>query len=248
MTPLSHIEQQQFEEIEAYLLERLSPREKEIFEAALENEPELQKELEVQRTLMQAVQIAALREQLDSIAKDRELKADLSGELRSKRYWYAIAASVIALVGVGIWILLQPPANERIFAEYASADPGLPVPMSATDNYNFYDAMVDYKNEQYDKALAKWRTLLENHPDSDTLHYYIGAAEFNRGNYATAAVRYEHVLAMGRPSFRAKSQWYLVLCWLQTGEYGRIAQMAEKADPAIREDIRALQEALTDLE
>jgi len=102
-------------------------------------------------------------------------------------------------------------------SSYASAfeiDPGLPTPMSETSNYNFYDAMVDYKMEKYEVAIMKWQKE-GGKIGADTLSYYLGMAYLNSGNLKEANTRLQTVPASS--SFSDLAKWYQVKILLDNG-------------------------------
>lgn len=237
------ISQTLYERIESYLLNTMSEQERRKFESEIAENESLKKEVQIQKELLQAVELGALRESLDAI-KTKRTTMDDGGSSEPRRYWFAMAAGFAALVALGVWMFMKPNVNAELFAEYAEQDPGLPVPMSTTDQYDFYDAMVDYKNEQYEKAIDKWSLLLAIDPKNDTLNYYLGATYFNRAEYSNALPYFERVNDLESLEFRAKSQWYLTLSWLQTRNYSAIDSLSNVALPPYRERIESINDAL----
>src|SRR6056297_1951036 len=155
MKGYSDISQDLYERIESYLSGEMADSEKSAFEREMAQDTALREEVAIQRELIQAVELGALEETLLEIEK--EMQSPGEGQQReSHRYWFAMAASFLALIALSVWMLTKPNTNQKLFAEYVEYDPGLPVPMSATSDYQFYDAMVDYKNEKYTTAIEKW--------------------------------------------------------------------------------------------
>src|SRR5690606_34514175 len=153
-------------------------------------------EVQLQKELIDAIQLGALRESLEEIKYQENKRGEESIDTQPNRYWYAMAASVLALVAITVWTFNKTDPQEKIFAEYAEYDPGLPIPMSTSANYNFFDAMVDYKNEMYEKAISKWTVLLLEDPENDTLNYYIGSAHFVLQDYEKAIPYFTKVAAL----------------------------------------------------
>lgn len=242
MNSSSKITQQQLEQIDDYLLNRMVFNERSRFEAEIKINPELANAVEAQRQFIRAVELGALKETLRDISKIQSVENETKQE--SPRYWFAMAASFLALVALGLWIYLKPDINDRVFAEYAEADPGLPVPMSAVNEYHFYDAMVDYKNEKYSEAIQKWSALASSNPVNDSLNYYLAAAHFNLGNYHSAIKLYEEVINSKSLEFSAKSQWYLVLSWIKTKEIDKIRATADTVSGVYASKIQEIDNAL----
>lgn len=238
-----------FQEIRKYLSDKMTPVEKMHFEASLRNNPELKAEVETTKELLLAVELGGLKASLKNrhtptvrLVPRTEEEID-TGE--GPRYWFALAASILAVIAVGTWVLFQkPPINQQLFSQYATQDPGLPVPMSTTTEYVFYDAMVDYKRQEYTKAIEKWRDLHTNAPNNDTLNYFMGAAHFNSEHYELAIPFFENTLATRSLAFSAKSQWFLALSYLKTEEYEKIDILVNEALPPYRLKIQDIQQSL----
>jgi tetratricopeptide (TPR) repeat protein len=237
MNDEKELTQAQFERIEAYLQQNLTEEENLQFKKELASNEALQKEVEIQRNLMLAVEAGALKSKMDAI--HRKLFRS-----RSITVWMAVAASIILLVAVGIWLINRPDPAERLYAESFTADPGLPVPMSATDDYLFYDAMVDYKSGKYSLAESKWSTLLIESPVNDTLLYYIGMCNVNDGNHDKAIPYLEKVIQLGSISFSGKSEWYLALCYLKLEDLEGLEKLAKESESDYSQKIRQLTKEL----
>src|SRR5690606_34600771 len=116
--------------------------------------------------------------------------------------WLAIAAGIAALIAVGIWALNFQSETDSLFAQYHTTDPGLPVPMSASEEYIFHDAMVDYKAEKYATAIEKWKALSAETPENTTISYYLGASFFNQEKYNEALPYFEMVMTDSSSKFQ----------------------------------------------
>ncbi len=196
---------------ERYVLGDMSNEEREIFEHEMSSNQALRVAVEDIRQSILAVNTGAMREELESIHERK-----ISSIKGRSNYWLSIAAGLIVLVAATIWWIMRPEANQRLFAEYATTDPGLPVPMSATTNYSFFDAMVDYKSEDYRTAIQKWEPLFAEEPQNDTLNYYLGSAHFNLGEYVKALEYYRDIPVDSE--FHPRSQWYQALIFVKTGD------------------------------
>lgn len=227
------ISKELFERIEKYLLDEMPDMEKLVFEEEMKGSPQLRKEVVLQGEMMLAVEAGEMKSRLETIHKKVTQK-------HTSPTWYLVAASIILLVSLGIWTLNRPDKAEKLFAANLTIEPGLPVPMSATNNYQFYDAMVDYKSGKYDLAISKWKALLIEHPENDTLNYFVGIALFNSEDYGQAIPYFDQVLNLNSQSFSGKSEWYSALSFLQTKEFDRLNDLASKSKSNYSDRIREL--------
>ncbi len=239
MSDKKEISQEQFERIEKYLLKQMTSDEQSLFETTLQADEALAQEVTLQKELMNTVQAGAMKQRLLQIHHHVDIRS-----LSNGRFWYAIAAGVALLFAAGLFLLNAPSADEKLFAQYAAIDMGLPVPMSAMDKFAFHDAMVDYKNEQYEKAIGKWTVLLNANPQNDTLIYYIGASHFNMKQYERASSNFEVVTRMTESSLHNKAEWYAVLSYLQLKQFEKIRSISPRSDSPYRADIRHITEGV----
>lgn len=205
----NHIDQILFEEIEAYLLQTMGQAERSGFEQRMASDPELQQEVQLQRQLLAIVEVGSFTQ--PELASGTPVKSLTIAKSRFKP-WLA-AAAVLVLVAA-VWFLYQPSNNPQTLANhYFQPDPGLPVTMSSTHQYQFYDGMVSYKEADYEKALSIWKELSTTAP-SDTLQYYMGLAQLNHDQY-TEAIKQLQPLAQGSGNWKHKAAWYLSIAYLR---------------------------------
>jgi tetratricopeptide (TPR) repeat protein len=219
MAEYQDIPQALFEQIEAYLSGKMPEAEQAAFAKRLAVEHDLQTEVELVKASIEAIE----QESLNAAMNDWHQDSPASS--RQNLPWLAMAAGFAVIVAAAWWFLFsEQRTNDALFAQYATIEPGLSVPMSASaaQSYAFYDAMVDYKAEKYELAISKWETQLQTFPSNDTLVYFIGVAHFNDEQFAAAAQRFESVLDIAPSVFADKARLYLMLSWLKTGQSDRI--------------------------
>ncbi|HRN58272.1 MAG TPA: hypothetical protein PLL71_17555 [Agriterribacter sp.] len=211
----AHIDQQLFERIEAYLLHTMDASERSRFEAAMEGDEQLRNEVRLQRKLLAAAETVFF----DHKAVQHIPAAGNAAPVKkiSFKWWHAAAAAL--LVAAATWFYQSTTLTpNRLFANYFHADPGLPVVMSSTTEYGFYDGMVSYKEGDYNKAVEIWTGLMEKGLRTDTLQYYIGVACLNNNHFETA-VRYLLPVAENKAGeWQEKAAWYLALAYIKTGD------------------------------
>jgi len=240
MTP-DEIAIEEFEKIEKYIQRKMLPEEKSIFEAEIRSNPKLKHTVEENQMLIRAVEIAGFRSNLERI---HDKKFGTKVKKPAIRPWLAMAAGIILLIAAGLWLTNSPETEERIFAQYATIDPGLPVPLSGANDYIFQDAMVDYKAGKYDVTIEKWSTILNSDPESNVLNYYIGAAHFNLKKYEDAVPYFRKAADDESSEYEAKAQWYLLLSQLKLKNNEEVLSISPVADSPYREQIEEIQKKL----
>lgn len=239
MNSKQNISPDEFGRIENYLQGKMTVLEKQEFESEVKGNKELEREIAIQRDLQLSIEAGGLQDSLDGIHKAviREAKP-------AKNNWFAIAAGIAALIALGVWALNFQSQNDALFAQYSTVDPGLPVPMSASAEYSFHDAMVDYKAEKYNKSIEKWTTQLAENPQNLTITYYLGASFYNQEKYAEALPYFQKVMTDSTSKFQAKAQWYVVLSWLKTNNTEAIKDISPIAESPYAEKINSIQQEL----
>ena len=226
-----------FEAIEAYVLGTMAPAARAQFEQQMQSDPALRHEVTMQQEHIRAVELGGLQRTLQGMTTAEETRSSGSvGLTRVLRY----AAVVALLLGGALWYVLRPSADERLFAEHYVADPGLPVPMSISNDPVFHDAMVAYKLGDYDEARSKWATLLPSRPANDTLRYYMGSAALAGGQPMEAIPLLQAVSADEASFFQHRAQWYLFLAQLYTGDHAAMAGTPLADDAIYGERVRAI--------
>lgn len=208
-----------FEAIEAYVLDRMSAEEHTVFEQRMASDASLRAEVELEKENIRAVELGGMRRIMGELAKEAitENKARTGGAGNMLKYAAAVA---VILIGA-LWWMNRPVANERLFAEYFVADPGLPVAMGITDDPGFADAMVSYKEGHYAEARTKWEPMLHREPANDTLRYYMACAWLAEGDAKAALPLFDALSQEPGSAFREKAEWYLFLALLRSGDIGR---------------------------
>ncbi|MEO8067815.1 MAG: hypothetical protein ABI599_09005 [Flavobacteriales bacterium] len=236
------IDRSRFEAIEAYVLGSMLTTEHDAFEQEMAKDAALRAEVDLQRENTLAVELGGMERTLRMLGAEHDGSATKENSGWSQYLKYA---AVVAIVLSGaFWMLTRPSANERLFAENFNVDPGLPVPMSATDKPAFHDAMVAYKLGDFAEARGKWSSLLQAEPTNDTLRYYIASAALAMDDAAAAIPLFEGVAADTASAFHDKSQWYLFLAYVKAGNGAKAKATRLDDDPAYGDRARAIKAEL----
>ena len=205
---------------EKYLLDQMDALERSDFESVLQSDSDLNRQFLEFKRLFRAIEEDGLRSKLNNFHEKQE------GDVKIKplhttlyRSLMRVAAVVILLIGLGgIWYFYPPNSNERLFNAYFTPDPGLPTVMGNSSNYDFYEAMVDYKQGNYNTALRKWKKLLPQNMNNDTINYFLGSAYLANGEPSEAILCFDRVLDKSQPSFQSEAALYKGLAHLKKNE------------------------------
>lgn len=241
----NNISQELLETIERYLKGTMSSDEHTSFELQMEMDAKLRQQVDDTRIIFSGIRKAVLKDKLNVVHKkiiqDRKIIPDNAPKV-FKPYFrtLTIAASVLILIG-GFWFFNQQPNNEKLFEQFFEPDRGLATVMSTTDNYDFDDAMVDYKNEKYDVAIQKWNVLLKSKPKNDTLNYFIGVAHLANKNEVKAIDYLKKTIEVENGAFALDAYYYLGLAQLKLNNaQAAIANFQKNNSPKSKEIISEL--------
>jgi hypothetical protein len=242
MNDSSYISQERQETFERYLMDQMDDRERSQFLEKLEQDAQLMQQFKEFKALFHSVEEAALRELLGSFHTELESPSKKITKVRTFPI-YKIAAVVTVLVAMGLWLLYQKDPNEKLYQEYFTADPGLPTVMGNSSNYDFYEAMVDYKQGHYKTAITKWEQLWEQKKDNDTLNYFLGSAYLADGETTKAISFFDLVIEAENASFKNEAAFYQGLAHLKNGDTQTALKSLEKAqDEKSRELVKKLKD------
>ncbi|MEZ4817432.1 MAG: hypothetical protein R2776_05620 [Flavobacteriaceae bacterium] len=214
MNKKNEITQELLETIERFLNNTMEATEKIQFEKLMQKDEVLKQQVEDIKTLLTGIETASLREKMEELHQHFErtipVRSITQNNRTNNRLFYTIAASFLLLLGI-FWIFKSQSSNTQLFDDYFYADPGLPTTMGNGMDFNFYDGMVNYKRKEYDVALEKWKALLIEKNNNDTLNYFIGVTYLAQGNTEKAILFLEKVTSQEESIFFEDSNYYLGL-------------------------------------
>ncbi len=198
--------------IDAYLLGNLDSDELAEFKERKRKYPDFTQLVEQQKNLIDGIEEISLSNMLDKFHESAESEAERTWMSRGR---WALAASLVLLISVCGWALLDRNSADRVFASHFKPDPGLPTTMGAYSNYDFYYGMVNYKRKEYPEAIAKWEPLYAANASNDTLTYFLGIANLANGN-SRHAEKYLQLASKDTGSiFSEEIKFYLALALLK---------------------------------
>jgi len=217
----SNISQEQLEAIERYVNSTMSTEELKAFETQLENDSDFKIQVNDIITLLTGIETQSLREQLDEFHKEipKQVPQKKSPKIQYLQFRKLVAAAVIVIALGSFWFFNQNP-TDRLYSKYFTPDPGLPTTMSNTSNFEFYDAMVNYKRGEYEIAIKKWEILKIKAPNNDTLNYFLGVAHLANKNEINAIPFLEKSIQSNEFPLINDAYFYLGLAHLKENHIG----------------------------
>ena len=230
--------EEQHELIEAYLKNELSASDRTSFESDLRADAELLAEVDRQRDLRLGLRAIGIERTLERART--QYRATLTTptpmpepvrpawqptvvrSLSTWHYW-AVAASVVLILGVGLYTYQQT-AGSRTDIAYADTMPdeltkGFPSDSISSDvRARFMDALTSYKAGRYDRVIERLKTLPA---DGQTVYYkdyFLGLSYLANKHPADAIPILTRALATPSAPLRQKVEWYLALAYVKNDQ------------------------------
>jgi tetratricopeptide (TPR) repeat protein len=225
-----------FDLIERYLEGNLDDDEVSIVENRLKTDPLFKQHFDEHQLLIEAIEQQSLKDKLSEFHAEVEQRPGPFEVKKQRKQFafvrnFAIAASVIVLLGLsGYLIFFNKPQNLKLYAKYFKPDPGLATTMSGSAQFEFYDAMVNYKRGDYDKAISKWETLLSKTNENDTLNYFLGVAYLAKNETGKALDYLMKTTTDTISVFKEDAFYYAGLAYLKTGQMDKAIRFFKQSE------------------
>lgn len=227
----NNISQELLETVERHLNKTMTEQEILDFELRLEEVPEFRSQVNDIKTLLLGIENQSLKDRLDNFHNEIPESHIETAKRKSKAktHWGKIAAAILVFLAIGGFWWFSNPQNERLYAEYFEPDPGLPTTMSSTNEFEFYDAMVNYKQGDYKTAISKWEALKQNTPENDTINYFLGVAYMADKNVDQAIPYLSKTANNPKSIFLEDAYYYLGLAYLKANKVEKAKNTLEKS-------------------
>ncbi|MDN3494058.1 tetratricopeptide repeat protein [Winogradskyella bathintestinalis] len=218
---LPHLSQNEFEQIEKYLNGWLDDSDLHDFDQRLNNDSDFKTKVEELKITIMGIEAQTLKEQLNKFHNDIESHNIKHNVNDSKIYnfnWKRLVIAATLVIAAGSFWIISGNLNNQLYSKYFTPDPGLPTTMSSSDNYKFYEAMVDYKQGNYNTAISKWERLQNIKINNDTLNYFIGVAHLANQKEHNAISFLEKVTKNSEFALVNDAYYYLGLAYLKSND------------------------------
>lgn len=235
----SNITPELLETIERYHNGSMAQEERIAFEEQLSKDADLKVVVEDIKITLLGIETQALKERMDEF--HNEIPENRSVETSTPRVRFlsfakiAIAAGII--IALGMFWLLNGSTNDRLYSKHFKPDPGLPTTMSSSDNFVFYDAMVNYKQGDYKTAISKWERLVKKSPSNDTINYFLGVAFLADKNAGEAVSYLNKTITNSESVFLEDAHYYLGLAYLKSDRTEDAIQEFQKSNSEKSQEI-----------
>lgn len=209
-------------QIDRYLLDLLSPDEREDFETRLKNDDALKNEVNQQRDLIQDVEAIGrleLKSKLQELHKELDLdNAKPKTKFRKIFYRVAVAAVTIGILTFGWFFLENAPTHSELYAQNFE-----PYELSLTERSGGEDVLRDIEQLYIDGKYSQAIPLLQNHLQESTvkssqIQLALGIAYLETNQPKEAITQFNSILTKKDFNFEDEAQWYLGLTYLKMDE------------------------------
>jgi len=217
------------QQIEDYLLGRLTEAECKTLEAQLKQQPALKEELKIQQLILDQIEAIGdrdMKKKLLAIKASRILKENGSSR-RSILFRLGAVAAAIALLVIGYLLFLSPPAPQKLFAEYYEAYP-LPFASREVGEEGIARLGALYRQKDYKAALPLIQALLESTPADSRLLLARGIAQLNLGELEESIKSFNLLINSQDPLYMDQAQWYMALVRLKLNDVESAKEILRK--------------------
>lgn len=207
--------------IDRYLTGEMSPTEKAEFEAQVNQDPKLKKELDTFRSLSEKLASDPAIPLIQTLSGIRKKKP--TSRIRPLIRW-ASAAAAFLIIGIAVGrFIAQPPSANHLFE--SNFDPPR---MTTTQMGGQADSLLALAESRYNagafrdayEALADY---LREMPQNDEARYFAGLAATQAGNSA-AAIGYFTQLIQKKSLFIDDARWNLALVYIRKEKWEEARQ------------------------
>lgn len=229
--------EEQYELLEAYLQNELSPTDQVSFEKDIEADPELRAEVNRQREIRLGLRALGIQQALhraqmqyhDSLAVTQP-EADQQTVVRplsTWRYW-AAAASFVLISGIGYYAYQQTDSRQAdlAYTETFRADDELlkrfpSATVSPQTRKTFLDAITHYRSGNYERVVEQLRTLPADKQTIPYKNYLLGLSYLASKQSAEAIPFLIRAQKTSLPELHRKAEWFLALAYVKNNQKER---------------------------
>lgn len=220
--------------IERYNSGEMSETEKQWFQKELEGNENLRNELALSKRadeILKKQNVISLRNKLSEIERQRnEVKSPAKDSKRSVYIKYAAAIAGLVIIGSLVLLPGKKLSGDEIVKQYYKAYEPVTNQRSAqsVSDAAFTLALEFYNTHDYNNAAILFSKVLENKPNDMQIVLLVGVSNYEEKKYPEAKQSFGKVIDDNNNLYIDQARWYLALCYLNTGETKKAAQLFDK--------------------
>ena len=235
---------------ESYLSKGLSQDEINAFESRLKNESDFNQAFKTYKELVSFLEhkfeneaaSTAFQNNLETISNTYFEKQETAKKVvRFKPWQYAMAASVVLLIGIFTFNNFSNPT----FSDYNNYEV-ISLTVRGAEDDLLKEAENAFNNKDFAKAETVFRNLIERDSDNLELLLYASIANIELGNYEIADTILQD-LRSGNSAYKNKATWYLALSKLKQKDHDACLEIL-RAIPEDADDYKEAQKLINKLE
>jgi len=207
--------------IQAYFNNQLSQKERLAFEKFLDENRDLKKQFEEYKAIQSAFKINEA-EDLKKHLIDYENKKSKKSDTNQKLIYYAIAASILILIGIGFVINLS---QDNLYKQYFEIYPNVYQPIVRSNAQVNNKAFLFYENGDYKSAQVAFEEMLKKEGNPN-LRFYYALSYLNNGNAQKASLEFGKLKDVSF-EFQAEVLWYYALAQIKVENYTQAVLILE---------------------
>lgn len=218
------MEEQRTAQIDAYLTDSMSSEEKKAFELALENDPELKAEFDLQKkttALLEAAAFIDTKNKISAISQQKSFGSTVGGKLLK------VAAVLLVLMIPTYFILNNQFNDEHLYANYAEPYPDRITTMGSSDQTILTKAMSAYNNKEYASAAKLFTKIRLDGTENENIILY-EAVSLTYSKQAKKAIDILETALIEEPSNSVSLEWQLILSLLANDQGENAKEVLDK--------------------
>ena len=248
------MEEQDYIQFEGYLTGDLSKSDLLAFDERLESDSDFKTAFEIYKDVSSHLQHNIANEQesadfkanLDVITNQyfhdiESADVENKSSQKSNFYKYAIAASVVILLGFFVFNLLGKPN----YNDYNSFDP-ISLTVRSAEDASFSNAEQSFNTQNYEAAIAAFNTILEEDFSNLEIQLYKSMALVETNQFEEADTLLNK-LSKGSSAYKNKAKWILALSYLKQ-EKIELCKETLQSVPKDADDYKRAQELFNKLD
>lgn len=238
--------------IERYNAGEMNEAEKLWFQKELTGNPKLREEVNLRKKTDMALNnhsAMELRNKLKEIEKRRAAAVPVKNHRKNITLRYAAVITGLILIGSLFLIKGKNLSNDEIINKYYRPYEVISATRSLKleDNINFSRGTEYYNIHDFRRAALYFSKVLSDDPKYMEATMYKGVSDYEVKNYPVAERGFMTVIDNNDNLFIEDAQWYLALCYIQTGDKAKATEQLatiKNSESIYRKDARQILKSL----